>query len=346
MPKATFDDLIDFGVRLMTKLGFSEVDARFIAETAATTEACGVPTHGVTIFGAIAGQVGTLIDVEAKPRIVRERGATVLIDGNRCVSHLAMRLAIERAIAKARDQGIAMAGVRNTSWIGGGGAFLLPVAEQGLFAQMWVQSSQCKDSAPFGGVDPRFSTNPVTLAFPAADGPVISDWSTAVYSMGKINLMSKAGERAPEKVFFDTDGALTDDPQAILDGGAMLFMGQRINGHKGYGLGLWCEALTAMAGGSCNNPDLEQRQSVNLTVIDPEAFEGMDYYLTEMKRFVAHVKSSRPMAGVDAIRLPGERMLKQFAASKADGVELQPWLFDKLNAVAEEHGVAPVNLIA
>lgn len=346
MSRATFDDLVDFGVRLMTKLGLSEVDAQFIAETAVTTEAGGISTHGAVIFAAIAGQAGTLIDVAAKPSIVKERGATALIDGNRCVSHLAMRLAIETAIRKARQHGIAMAGVRNTSWIGGGGAFLLPVAQQGLFAQMWVQSSQCKDSAPFGGIDPRFSTNPVALAFPTNGDPVISDWSTAVYSMGKVNTLAREGKKAPEKVFFDTDGNLTDDPQAILDGGAMLFVGQLMNGHKGFGLGLWCEALTAMAGGSCNNPELEQRQSVNLTVIDPEAFEGMDYYLTEMRRFVDHVKSSRTMAGVDAIRLPGERMLKRLAESKANGVDLAPGLLDRLNAAAADHGLQPVKLMA
>jgi len=345
MPKAAFEDLIDFGVRLLVKKGLSEEDGRYIAEVAVTTEACGISTHGAAIFGTYDAQVGSLIDPTARPAVVKERGATALIDANRSFSHLGLRLAIEVAVKKAREHGIAMVGVRNTSWIGGAGAFLLPLARQGLFAQLWVQSSQCKDSAPHGGVDARFSTNAVALVFPTAGEPVISDWSTAVYSVGKVNTMVRKGQKAPQRVFFDTDGNLTDDPQAFLDGGAMMFMGQQINGHKGFGLGLWCEALTAMAGGSCNNPDLEQSQCFNLTVIDPEAFEGMDYYLREMERFVAHVKSSRLQEGFDEIRLPGERMLRQLAESKRDGIELQPHILKTLNQVAERNGLDPVRLL-
>jgi len=345
MPRVTITDLTDFGTRLLVKKGLAEEDARYIAEIAATTEACGISTHGAVIFSTYDAQVGSAIDPKASPTIVKERGATALIDANRSFSHLAMRLAIDTAVTKAREHGIAMVGVRNTSWIGGAGAFLLPLARQGLFAQLWVQSSQCKDSAPHGGVDARFSTNPVALVFPTAGEPVIADFSTAVYSMGKVNTMVREGRKAPEPVFFDTDGKATDDPQAVLDGGAMMFMGQQVNGHKGYGLGLWCEALTAMAGGHCNNPDLEQRQSFNLTVIDPEAFAGMDYYLREMERFVAHVKSSRLQEGFDEIRLPGERMLRQLAESERDGIELQPHILKTLNQVAERNGLDPLRLL-
>ena len=104
--------------------------------------------------------------------------------------------------------------------------------------------------------------------------------------MGKVNKLAREGGRAPAPVFVDTEGRLTDDPQAVLDGGSVLFAGGDLSGHKMYALSLWCEALTAMAGGSANHPEREQRQSFNLTVIDPEAFEGMDYYGEEMERFL------------------------------------------------------------
>ena len=125
----------------------------------------------------------------------------------------------------------------------------------------------------------------------------------------------------------------------------MMLMGQRLNGHKGFALALWCEALTAMAGGNCNNPEIEQRQCFNLTVIDPAAFAGMDWYLKEMDRFVAHVKSSRLMEGFTGIRLPGERMLARLERSRREGVELEPWLIEKLNALAEKNGLEPLRLV-
>ncbi len=344
MPKVSFNDLVAFGTRVLADCGASEDDARYMAERASVTEAGGVSTHGAIIFAAYPGQIGKGIDPAAAPKVVSERPGTALIDGSGCFAPLAMRLATQLAVEKARTNGIANVGVRNTCWLAGAASYLLPIVAEGLFAQVWVQSSQCRDSAPPGGIDAKFSTNPVAFAFPTPAGPVLADFSTSVYSMGKVNLLAKAGKKAPEPVFFDADGKLTDDP-AVMTGenpGAMLMAGQLVNEHKGYALALWAEAMTVMAGGSANNPDLPQRQSFNLTVIDPSAFAGSDYYDPEMARFVAHVKSSRRREGVDEIRLPGERFLRQIEQSKADGVDLRQGLFDKLNEVAAERGVEPL----
>lgn len=347
MPKVSFNDLVELGTNIFTACGVDPEDARYMAERASITEAGGVSTHGTIIFAAYEGQVGGNIDPAARPKVVNERPGTALIDATGCFAPLAMRLATQLAMEKARVNGVANVGVRNTCWLAGAATYLLPIVEEGMFAQVWVQSSQCKDSAPVGGIDAKFSTNPAAFAFPTPAGAVVADFSTSVYSMGKVNLMSKAGRKAPEKVFFDADGKLSDDP-AVMTGenpGAMLMAGQLVNEHKGYALALWAEATTVMAGGSANNPALPQRQCFNLTVIDPTAFADPDYYTREMSRFVAHVKSSRKREGVDEIRLPGERFLASIEESKANGVELRPALFEKLNEVAAKRGVAPLKTI-
>ncbi len=163
--------------------------------------------------------------------------------------------------------------------------------------------------------------------------------------MGKVGQLAAKGERTAEKAFYDKTGALTDDPKAVRDGGGMLPWGQQLTGHKGYAFAFWCEALTAMAGGWCNDPSREQRQSFNLTVIDPEAFAGLDYYRREMERFVGWVRSSRPAPGVDKVRLPGERMFQHIAESKKTGVELSQGLFDRLNETAAKNGLKPLKTV-
>ena len=347
MPRVAFEDLTGFGTRLLVKKGVAEADARHIAEVAVVTEARGVSTHGAVIFANFDEQVGKSIDPAARPKVVRDQGATALIDGSRCFGQLCLRLASELAVKKAREHGVAMVAGRNTSWVAGLGTYLLPLAEQGFFAQLWAQSSACKDCAPVGGIDGTFSTNPVGLAFPAPEGPVVADFSTAVMSFGKARRLAAQGQKAPAPVFLDPEGNLTDDPNVVTSrDGTMLFMGGVTEGYKGYAFSLWCEALTAMAGGSANNPKVEGRQSFNLTVIDPQAFAGLDYYRQEMRRFIAHVKSSRLRQGVAAIRLPGERGARQLAESRQHGVELDGALFDKLNAIAAKNGLKPLKPLA
>ncbi len=342
MPRASFEELVDFGTRLLVSGGMEEGDAAFIAQTSATTQAAGIQTHGAVLLAYINDQIGSGIDPSARPEVVKQKGSTALIDGKRASGGQCMRLAAELARRKAAENGCATIAVRNTSWLGGLGCWILPLAKDGFFAQVLAQSCQCQDSAPVGGIDPCFSTNPIAMAFPTDGAPVLADFSTAVMSMGKVNTLRRAGKKAPHPVFLTKDGELTDDPQAMIDGGAMLTAGGDLDGHKGYAFALWIEALTAMAGGSCNNPQAEQRQSFTLMVIDPKAFGDTDHYTAELKRFTARIRSGRRRPGVEEIRLPGERAQRQTAESMKSGVVLSDDLLATLNAAAEERGLAPL----
>lgn len=339
MQRIPFDELVEFGVRLLVKKGVAEEDARYVAGIAVRTEAMGVTTHGLALLGYFDKAVGKAIDAKAKPIVEKEKAASALINGNRSFGQLAMRLAVEIASKKAREHGVAMVGVRNTSWLGALGVYLLPLANDGLMAQLWAQTSTCKDCAPIGGLDAKFSTNPVALAFPTGNGPMVADFSTAAVAMGKVGQLIRLGKKAEEAIFMDKEGNLTDDPKAVKEGGSILFTGGEGQGHKGYALSLWCEALTALAGGDCNNPGAESRQTFNLTVVDPDAFAGNDYYLKEMKRFVGHVKNSRLRPGFDAIRLPGERAVGNLVEAEERGVPVEDFMLERLNSIAEANGI-------
>jgi len=334
MRNISMETLVEFGVGLLTQKGVPEATARHLAGVVVDTEAFGVSTHGLVQFSYFDRQVGNAIDPRAEPVVVTEKNASALIDGNRAFGQLAIKRATEIALEKAGQCGVAMVGVRNSFWLGALGVYLIPVAEAGFFAQLWAQTSTCKDCAPFGGIDAKFSTNPVALAFPTGGDPVIADFSTAAMSMGKVGRMVRLGQKAEEPLFLDSEGNLTSDPNVVRQGGSILFVGGERLGHKGYALSLWCEALTALAGGDCNNPEAETRQCFNLTVIDPEAFAGRNYYDTEMKRFVAHVKASRRLPGVEAIRLPGERGLKSLREARQRGIPLEDTVVETLNKLA------------
>jgi LDH2 family malate/lactate/ureidoglycolate dehydrogenase len=106
-------------------------------------------------------------------------------------------------------------------------------------------------------------------------------------------------------------------------------------GHKGYALALWCEAMAALAGGRCNNPDLPQRQALALTVLDPAAYAGAEAYLAEMRRFVAWLKTSRRRPGCEQIRLPGERGFRALREARANGVPVEDRRLTSLHALAD-----------
>jgi LDH2 family malate/lactate/ureidoglycolate dehydrogenase len=335
------EKLVEFGTAFLVKKGVPEKNARAVAEMAVATEAFGITTHGVSFFPYADATIPSGLDPKAEPAVVREKGSSALIDGKGGFSQLAMRVAEELAVRKARQNGIAMVAVRNVGWLGALGTHLISIARKGFFAQLSAQTNTCKDCAPIGGIDAKFSTNPWALAFPTGGGPVIADFSTASVAMGKVNRMIRLGKKAPERIFMDKEGNLTDDPKAVKEGGSILFLGGEHFGHKGYALSLWTEALTALAGGECNNPESGTKQNFNLIVIDPDAFAGNEAYLKEMKRFVAHMKNGRLLPGHSTIRLPGERGFASMREAER-GIQLEDHLAGQLNALADKHGLTHV----
>jgi LDH2 family malate/lactate/ureidoglycolate dehydrogenase len=332
----------DFAASLLTARGVPEADAAYMAGMAVRTEAMGITTHGLSVLAYLDTQIPEVFPPETEPEIISEKASTILIDAKMGFSQLAMRTAVEKTLEKAAETGIAMAAIRNASWLGALGPYLEPIARSGYLAQLWGQSSQCRDCAPIGGIEGKFSTNPVALAFPAPGNPVIADISTASVSMGAVNRMAKNGEKARDRIFMDKEGHATDDPNAMLDRGSIFFLGGPEYGHKGYGLSLWAEALTAMSGASCNNPDKDQTQNLNLTVIDAEAFGGSGYFQKEISRFISHMKSSGLRPGYDEIRLPGENSFRKLAQAEKRGLPLDDGKLEMLNGIARNNGIDPL----
>ena len=334
--------LLDFGVELLVKRGVRADKAACLTEIAVATEAFGIHTHGLVLFPYWDKFIGSRIDPAAEPRVVKEKAATALIDGAGGFGQLALALARDIAADKARKCGVATVAATNLSWLAALGPQILALSQAGLFAQLWVQNSTCSDCAPWGGIDARFSTNPIALTFPTGARPVLSDFSSAAISMGKLRSMVRRGEFAPENLFMDGEGRPTCDPHVVPEGGSIFHLGGERYGYRGYALSLWTEALTAMAGGSANNPHAPDRQTFCLTVTDPEAFAGGDCYAREMARFVAHLKSSRLRPGFDAILLPGERAQRAAEEADAHGILVEDRLVELLNEAAKRNGIKPL----
>jgi len=331
--------LHNFAVQYLLKKGVTKGNALLIADSAVETEAMGVHTHGMSVFPYFEQAIFNIIDPKAEPVVIREKGSTALIDGNNGFSQLALKLASDLAIEKAKNNGTATIIGNNCSWLAALGTYLYPIVEKGYIAQLWAQTSTCVDAAPVGGIDPKFSTNPIALGFPASFGPSIFDIATTSISKRKVLQMVEDGELAPEKIFLDKDGNLSRDPKVVIEGGTILFLGGDYLGYKGYGLSLFNESLAAVAGGSCNNPHSETRQCFTLIVIDPEAFGGHDYYTKEMERFIGHVKASRLRPKVSGIRFPGEHRREILEESNVEGVKLNESLVIQLTELAKTYGI-------
>ena len=116
-----------------------------------------------------------------------------------------------------------------------------------------------------------------------------------------------------------------------------------MGGYKGFGLGLLLDILVAgLTGGLCPpaGPDAEGTNNVLLVVWDPSRFAGRSHFLSEADKLINYVRNSPRKAGVDAIRLPGDRANESHRERSKTGIPLDDGTWHALAKLAEKQGVA------
>jgi LDH2 family malate/lactate/ureidoglycolate dehydrogenase len=167
--------------------------------------------------------------------------------------------------------------------------------------------------APFGGIDRLMGTNPVAMAFPAEDDPLIIDIGTSSTTWGDVVLARAKGEPLPEGLAVDTEGRPTTDPQAALDGAFLPWGGRR-----GSGLALAVQLLGMLAGSA---PVIHDVADFGLffLVIDPDMLMPGGEYKARVSELRRVIESNRPMDGGSAVRVPGDGSLARRKRALAEG---------------------------
>lgn len=119
--------------------------------------------------------------------------------------------------------------------------------------------------------------------------------------------------------------------------GTILPLGGLDSGHKGYGLSLLVEALTAgLAGHGRADPKEGWGATVFLQVIDPERFAGSAAFQRQTGELVRQCHASRPAQAGRPVRMPGEKGFALAEAQRREGVALHPGIVDALRPWAEK----------
>ena len=312
-----YEELKSLVETALQKAGASPTQASTTALALLAAEASGLPSHGLSrVPMYVAHLKAGRVMGDAVPVIKNQRASAVLIDACNGFAFPACRLAIDEAIARAAQTGIAIAAVTNSHHFGMASYHLDAVASAGMVGIACGNSPAAMPAA--GGKRPIFGTNPIAAIFPrAGKHPVSIDLSLSEVARGKLMVAAKKGEAIPLGWALDADGNPTTDPKQGL-AGSMLPMG----GVKGAMLALIVELLVTTLTGAHfgaeadtffedegNQPRLGQA----FIVIDPTALGGTAVYGERIEALLA------AMLVDDGVRLPGQRRFDLMAKAGADG---------------------------
>jgi LDH2 family malate/lactate/ureidoglycolate dehydrogenase len=238
---------------------------------------------------------------------------------------------------RARATGLGIAFVRNGNHFGAIAPYCFVAAQQG-FATI-IGSNASVTIAPTGGREERLGNNPLGIGVPrpGAD-PVILDMAMSVVARGKLRAAVKRGESIPATWATDRAGKPTTDPKAALDGFLLPF-----GGYKGYGLALMVDLFAGVLSGAgylthvkswLDEPTEPGNLGHFFLAIDTGRLGSSDWLAERVGDFARIVHETPAAEATKPVRLPGEIELENLRRHRRDGIEVDPALVARLEAVA------------
>jgi LDH2 family malate/lactate/ureidoglycolate dehydrogenase len=304
----------------------------------------GVDSHGISMIpGYDRLRRERRVNLEARPRIVRETPVSALVDGGGGLGHVPARFAMQAAIDKAKRSGMAIAAVRNSAHFGATGYYTLMAAREGLIGMACTSASGVQ-VAPTFGKEARLGTDPWSFAAPTENGPpFLLDMATTTVAAGRIRNKANEGLPCPPGWVLDKDGMPSTDPLVARDkGGSLTSLGgsPENSSYKGYGLAVMVNILGACLPGAtliteqpraANPPDIGHC----FIAIDPGLFRDPAEFTADVSRLCADLRATTPIDPATPVMVAGDPQWTNAANRRRDGIPVGAGLLGQIRQIAQ-----------
>ena len=271
--------ILKYTSELFFKIGCPSTDSEIIAKALVDTSLWGIDSHGIArITHYLERLENGTINKTPKLNFTKTAAATGQLDGDDGHGIVIMTTAAKHAIELAKDAGVGVVGVKNSSHCGALGLFTRQIAQSGMAGMAFTHADSLV--VPFGGNQPFFGTNPLSISFPSEnnDEPICLDMSTSIVPWNYIMNAKRENEKVPFGLGVDKNGYDSEIANDII---AVKPMAQ----HKGYALAflidMLCGPLNGMNSGAnmismYNDMDKKRKLGSLVIAIDPAKFGGRD----------------------------------------------------------------------
>jgi len=270
---------------------------------------------------------------------VVDREGVVLLDFHGLAPGLKVKQVHDELERRARKNGIAAAGFRNSSGVITLNMWAYGLAERDLIGiATFNGGTGC--CVPHGGRRGVMGTNPLAYAVPTAGEPMILDMATTEIPFFEVKQAKEQGLPLRENVAVDGNGVRTTDAQeALTDDGVanLLPIG---GGFKGYGLVMLVEILT----GPLIQSLLSTQQTPGwhppeygclLIGMDLGSFTDPAAFKRSVSEMCETLRGMRPAEGFDGVAIPGDRGHAKVRAARERGeVEVADEVVEELRKMA------------
>jgi LDH2 family malate/lactate/ureidoglycolate dehydrogenase len=343
-------------VSVLRAWGMEEAHAETTAAMMVETDLRGVDSHGVAMLPTYDRELRSgRLNMRPAFRTLRDGPALALIDADRSLGHPVAVHAMNLAVDKCGETGVAVVSVRNSHHFGAAGCYSRIAAERGVIG-MVTSATRGVAMVPTFAAEPVLGTNPLAFAAPAARNPPFQlDMATTTVAAGRVKVHKLNHRPLPAGWVVDGRGHPVSDPEEAFryvyerpDGGITPLGGTReLGGHKGYGLAVMVHILAGTLSGSSFSPIRNRTQGPAdphdighfFLAIDPAAFRAPGAFEEDLDQVIDVLHGARPADPAQPVLVAGDPEMATRRERLAHGIPVPPDLLEQLRAVATSAGV-------
>lgn len=348
----SYERLFDFTLAVFKAIGCSDADAQTATTSLLNADMRGVDSHGVA---RLSGYI-RLIDAgranpKARVKIVHETPSTAVVDGDSGMGLVVAPHAMKIAIEKAKNVGTGWVSVQNSNHFGIGATHAMLALENDMIGISMTNASALV--APTFSKERLLGTNPICVAVPAGnEPPFVADLATTTAANGKLEILQRKNEQAPDGWIQDKEGNNSNDPHELKKGGALLPLGgTRQNGsHKGYALSSVVDIFSAVLSGANYGPWVPPFPAyVPMPENMPgkgighffgamriDAFRPADDFKQHMDHWIKRFREAVPVHNEQKVLIPGDPEREMETERKLNGIPLLDPVFEDLQKIGEK----------
>jgi L-2-hydroxycarboxylate dehydrogenase (NAD+) len=358
-PTFQFSKLRAFALEVFRSMGCTDQDAHTATNVLLQADLRGIDSHGLArLSGYVRLWEAKRVNSQPKIKTVHETPSTAVVDGDKGLGLVVAPHAMTIAIEKARQVGTGWVAVKNSNHFGIAGYHSMMALEHDMIGISMTNASPLV--APTFSVERLLGTNPICVAIPAKEQPpFVADFATTTAANGKLEILQRKNQNAPEGWIQKKDGSASTNPNELKGGGALIPLGSDFEhgSHKGFCMGAWVDIFSAVLSGANYGPWVPPFVSFLAPPADPvgegighffgamriDAFRPAEEFKQHMDNWIKRFREAKTVEGQTRVIIPGDPEREAESKRMKEGIPLNEKVVEDLQQLADKLNLAWVN---
>ncbi len=333
------------GIRALTKVGVQEEHAEMAVEILLRADQRGIESHGFARFVdyyVMRSRDGEN-NLNPQIKVLHEAPSAASLDGDHALGFVPGTIAMRMAIEKARNTGIGMVSVRNSTHYGAASPYALMALEHDMIGISMTTGGRYV--APPGGASRTYGLNALSYAAPSRppEAPFCLDMAASVVAAGKFEIARRRGKMVPDGWGMEPDGTPIHDANRLWEANGVIHpLGGDVlhGGWKGFGLSIMVDMFTGMLSDSTTSATMPPRGANHfLGAMRIDAFTSVEAFHDQMDAMKAKMREADRLPSAGPLTFPGEPEAAMEEDCRRNGVPYHPSVVEGIKKMCAEIGI-------